>query len=166
MQMPICSVCLGSDILCSGCGKKFQDGLITQMDIDVSKYLFELSEKITNLDTVKLNKIIDSDVLVMVAEPGDAPKLVGKNGAVVKALAKKFNKSIRVLESAGLEKFSRDLLSPTPIVGVNKVFKEDGEVLRVRAGASSKNKLLVSPESFSKIVQDIYGKRAELVLEG
>ena len=100
MQTTICEVCLKSKILCNACQDKLSKGIITKGEIEISKYIFKLSEKMRSIRNVKIIKIINSDVLIIVTGRGDAARLVGKGGSVVKLIAKKFRKSIRILEEA------------------------------------------------------------------
>ena len=87
METSICGVCLSSDMLCSECQTKLDQGNITEKDVAVSRFLMILSDKVKSLSDIKIIKIIDSECLIIVSKIGDAAKLVGKNGFVVKALA-------------------------------------------------------------------------------
>ena len=165
MKTPICEVCLNSDILCGGCQGKLQRGELTQAEVSVSKFLFKLSDGVKSLKDASVLKIIDGDVLVIVAAKGDAPRIVGKAGAIVKALAKEFGKSIRVIEESDFKTFVQNIVSPLPVNGVNVLYTPEGEVLRVRLPVMQKNRLLISGESFSSIISIVFGKKAELVFE-
>lgn len=163
--MPICEICLNSDILCSGCQKKLEEGRITQDDVDVSRMLFEMSERIKSLKDVKMKKAMNSEILVLVAGKGDGAKLVGKSGVVVKALAKKYEKPIRVLEEGEFRTFVQNIIQPVPLEGINTLYSSEGEVLKVRLPLSQKNRLLFSEETFRNLIKDVYNKDAELVFE-
>jgi len=166
MKAPLCEVCLKSNFLCSYCQEKFDKKEISQTDIEISRYLYELSEKAKSLKDAKIKKIIDAGVLLIITERGDAAKLVGKDGYVVKALAKKFRKSIRVLEEApDMKKFVQDLISPTIVNGINTLYTPLGTIYRVRVPSTQKNKMLIAPENFSSIIENVYNCKAELIFD-
>lgn len=166
MQTPICEVCLSSGMLCAGCADKLARGEITQTEIDVVRTLYNLSEKIRSLKDVNLRRVIDADVLLLVAGTGDGARLVGKGGAVVKELAKQFGKSIRVLEEkSDMRSFANDLISPAALLGINTVFKADGESYRLRVLEAHRRRLQMSPETITAVLGGIYDRKIELVFE-
>lgn len=166
MQTPICEVCLKSNILCNSCQSKMDEGLLNEDEIEVARYIYKLSEKMKSIRDVKLLRIINSDVLIIVTGRGDAPKLVGKAGSVVKKIANRFKKSIRILEEASnLEDFVEELIFPTQINGINTLYRDNEEIMRIRIPAVQKNHLLLKPESFSKIMSNFYNKKVELIFE-
>ncbi|MBI4015893.1 MAG: hypothetical protein HY362_04210 [Candidatus Aenigmarchaeota archaeon] len=164
MDFPLCSVCLSSDMLCAGCNNKLSTGALTQKEVEISRFLHNLAEKHTNLSDAQLKRAVDSDILLLVAGKGHGSKLVGKGGAVVKALAKQFGKPIRVLEEGDFNSFLQSLLTPAAVVGINKLYTPTGEILRVRI-KTTKGKPPLSSETFSNVAQTLFGKRAELLTE-
>ncbi len=166
MQANICEVCLKSDILCNADQAKLDNNLISQMEIDISRFLYKMTEKIISLRDVKISKILDTGVILIVCRIGDAPKLVGKNGYVVKALAKKFKKSIRVLEEAStFEKFIENLVFPAQIAGINTLYTPEKEIYKIRVPTIQKNKLMISPENFSSLVENLFNKKVEIIFD-
>lgn len=165
MRAPLCEVCLSSNILCQGCSGKLEQGELSQADVDVSRFVWGLSEKLHSLKEATIRKIIDGDVLLIVAAKGDGAKLVGKGGAVVKALAKQWGKSIRVLEENDFRTFTAELLHPLTVTGVNTLYTPEGEVLRVRIPTAQKPRSMMTPEGFSSMMQKLYGQKAELLFE-
>ncbi|MBU5558024.1 MAG: hypothetical protein QW751_02600 [Candidatus Aenigmatarchaeota archaeon] len=166
MQAPICEVCLSSELLCAGCADKLSRGDITQTEIDVVRALYNMSEKIRSLKDVKLRKVIDSNVLLLVAGTGDGARLVGKGGAVVKELAKQFGKSVRVLEEKNdMRSFAAELISPASLLGINTVFRADGQSYKLRVPEAHKRRLAMTPETITMILKSLYGKDVELSFE-
>jgi transcription antitermination factor NusA-like protein len=167
MQTPICEVCLKSDILCSGCQEKLNIGKISQTDIDVARYLYKLSDKMRSIRNIKILKVVDCGTLIIITERGDAAKLVGREGVVVKKIAKDFKKSIRILEEAlTFKDFVEELISPTPVAGINTLYRENQEVYRIKIPAIQKNHMMITPEIFSQIISNFYNLKAEIVFEG
>ena len=165
MQAPLCEVCLNSDILCGGCAAKLQSGELNQTEIDVSRFIHMLSDKVKSLQDAKLLKVIDTDVLLIVAGKGDAAKLVGKSGSIVKALAKKYNKSIRVVEHSDFKTFITEAAHPLTVSGFNVVYTPSGEVYRLRVPSAQKQKQHISEAALASVAQQLFGKKIEVVFE-
>jgi len=143
-----------------------EQGLMTADEVEIARYIYRLSDKMKSIRDVKVLKIINSDALIIVTGRGDAPKLVGKSGAVVKKIAQRFKKSIRILEeSSNFEDFVEELIFPTPVNGINTLYRNNEEIIRIRVPAVQRNHLLLKPESFSKIISSFYNKKAELIFE-
>ncbi len=166
MQAPICEVCLNSELLCAGCADKLARGDITQADVDVARTLYTMSDKIRSLKDVKIRKVIDSNVLIIVAGAGDGARLVGKGGAVVKDLAKTFGKNIRVLEEKPqMRAFAAELITPATLLGVNTVYRQDGESFRLRVPEAHRRRLVMAPEAISAVLTSIYSCKTEIIFE-
>lgn len=166
MLTSICEVCMKSDMLCSSCQQKFENGELSQIEVDIIRYLHSLENRIKNLRDAKLIKVIDSNNLFIVTGAGDAAKFVGRQGSIVKALAKQFKKSIRIVEKLeNFKAFTERLLQPALVNGINIVYKPEGESFKVRISPKQKNRLLISQEDFSKLIRLLYGKNAEIVFE-
>jgi transcription antitermination factor NusA-like protein len=163
--MPLCEVCLKSDILCGGCAAKMQNGQITQTEAEISRFLYNLSDKVKSLQDAKLLKVIDADVMILVAGKGDGAKLVGKGGAIVKALAKKYSKSIKVLEEKEFKPFMTELMQPLAVSGFNTVYTPEGEMYRIRVPSNQKQKQHISEPALADTAAKLFGKKIELVFE-
>ena len=165
MKAPICEICLKSDILCPVCSKKLEDGKISDADINVSRFLFRLSDKIKTLKDISVEKVIDHEkTIVIVSGKGDGRKIVGKAGSVVKALAKEFKKSIKVVEKTeNMLDFISRVISPAKILAVNKIYTPEGQILKFIVPA--KNKIYVSTDLVGRIVNDLFNKKVEFDFE-
>jgi transcription antitermination factor NusA-like protein len=153
-------------MLCSGCQEKLNVGIITQHDVNVSRYLYNLSERMRSIRDVKIRRAIDCGTLIIITGIGDAAKLVGRNGVIVKKIAKEFKKSIRILEEApNFREFIEELISPASVNGINTLFKENQEVYKIRVPATQRNQVMLTPESFSMIISNFYNRKVELIFE-
>ncbi|MFH1229287.1 MAG: hypothetical protein V1678_02585 [Candidatus Aenigmatarchaeota archaeon] len=166
MQAPICEVCLKSNILCGGCQEKLSSGKIKQSDVDVARYLYDLSEKMRSIKDIKVIRAIDCGTLIIITAVGDAAKLVGRKGVIVKKIAKEFKKSIRILEEAPLLKdFAEELISPASISGINTLFRENQEVYKIRVPATQRNQVMLTPEGFSQVMSNFFNSKVEIIFE-
>ena len=166
MKSQLCNACLKSNTLCAACHCKLENGIISKDEIEVVRYIYKLSEKMKSISDVRILKVNNSNALVIITGRGDAPKLVGKSGAVVKKIAQKFKRPIRILEEASsLKDFAEELIFPTPINGINTLYRNSEEIIRIRVPDVQRTHLLVNPESFTRLISDFYNKKAELVFE-
>lgn len=168
MQTPLCSICLeNDDILCNGCRAKLEDGDITQEEVDLSRLLTDLAEDIDNLQDVVIKHAIPTEeALVIVTAEGDGPKVVGRNGRVVKKIAERFDKSIRVVEDTGdVHKVLEKLLAPVEYKSINKVYKPDGEEKKVVVDEQQKPRVPFSEEEFEGLLEQLSGERLSISFE-
>lgn len=168
METPLCSICLeNDDILCNGCRSKLEDGDITEEEVELSRLLSQLSENIENLEDVTIKRAIPTDeALVIVTAEGDGPKVVGRNGRVVKQIAERFDKSIRVVEDTGDEhKVIEKLLAPIEYKGINKVYKPSGEEEKVVVDKKQKPRVPFEEDEFEELVEQLTGKHLSLSFE-
>lgn len=164
MKAPICEVCLKNDILCEGCSKKIEEGKISQESVDIARFLHSLVDQYPYLEDVEIKEVYPgNEVMVVITAEGDVGKVVGKQGEVVKLLAKEFHKPIRVVEANDKpKKFAKNLLPNVDLKGVNKVFSVDGEYLKAVVSEDDENKVLLGKEEFSELVEKISGQKVEL----
>ncbi|MHA2338749.1 MAG: hypothetical protein ACXACX_15685 [Candidatus Hodarchaeales archaeon] len=140
--------------------------ITSEQEVNISRFLYELSKKTKSIQDVCIFKIINSGVLVIITERGDAAKLVGKSGSIVKILAKKYGKPVRILEEAtNFKEFVEGFISPSAVSGINTLYSENKEIHRVRVPFSQKSKLYFSSESFSEIVSGLYNLKAEIIFD-
>lgn len=168
MKTPICDFCLQSDgLLCNGCEAKLEDGDIAQEEVDLARMLYDLSAQIENLEDVEIKQAIPTDnALVIVTAEGDGPKVVGRNGRVVKKIAERFDKSIRIVEDTGdMYKIVEKLLAPVEYESINTVYKPDGEALKVVVDESQEPRVPFSEDEFEQIVKALSDTELQISFE-
>lgn len=164
MISKICSACMKSDILCNSCQKKLESGEISKMEFDVVKFLSTLEGRIKSLEGAKILKVLDGTAIVIVAAKGDAAKIVGKQGSVVKLLARHFNKPIRVVEADNVKDFINNLIMPASAV-VNTAYVGGGECYRIKIPKNQRGRIAVGAELVKPAVEEVFGKSAEIIFE-
>lgn len=167
MKTPICGVCLKSEILCNGCQRKIDTGELPVEAVEVSRMLYELSKSITSLENVEIKDMIgNEDVFIIITKEGDAPKVVGRNGKIVKKIANIVDKPVRVLgDSDSIEDVSRNLIAPLDIESINTVFTPEGETKKVIVDKEKKNRVPISKSLFKEVVKDLTNVEVELSFE-
>ncbi len=167
MKAPICNVCLKSDVLCSACQDKLDEGKITETDIEISRILHDLSSEYGSLQDSEIKRIFDTeDVTVIVTAEGDGAKVVGRKGEIVKEIASEIDKSIRVVESTEDDlDVIEGLLSPAEVESVNTVFKPGGTSKKIVVDSEYSGKINLSEQEFEEIVKEVTGTEYELSFE-
>lgn len=168
MKVPICEDCLETeDVLCDDCKQKLEEGEISEIAVELSRFLYSLTDEIPTLKDVELKKISEvSDAIVVITAKGDGPRVVGKNGEVVKKLADEFNSSIRVVEDSGdADEVIRNLLEPVEVQSINTVYKPEGTEKKVVVSKKDERRVPISTDEFKEIVKDLTGKVYSLSFE-
>jgi len=163
MQAPICGVCLRSGMLCQTCRKKVKTGVVSDTDVHVSRVLLRLSANIKSLRDITLKHAVESgSLMVIICEQGDAARVIGRNGLVVKKLEKELGKPVRIVEEASdIKEFILNLLHPVPVAGVNVLYRPQGEVLKVLVGRGPGPRIPAG--DFRRIMKTLFGKDVEVV---
>ena len=167
MKAPICNVCLKSDVLCSNCEEKLENGDINELEIKISRKLKELSDEYGSLRDSEILHIYDTEnVVVVVTAEGDGAKVVGRSGEIVKKVAEEIEKSIRVVEkSENNRDVIKGLLSPAEIESVNTVFAPEGEHKKIVVSEEYEGKINMSVEELEDIIQTITDTYYQLSFE-
>ncbi len=158
MQTPVCEIDLKTGILCSACESKLEKGEITQLDVEISKILFDLSKRFKEVNDVVFKKSIDTgDILVLVVGKGSAEKIRGR---VLRILSKRLRRRIKIIEETKDYKvLSQQLLAPARVLAINIVFLPGNvEKHRIIVPKQDINKLPTNITSIQKILKDITGK--------
>lgn len=157
MKAPICNVCLKSDVLCSACKEKLENDEITELEVEISRTLQDLSEEYGSLRDSEILKVLETEnVIIIVTAEGDGAKVVGKGGEIVKKIAQEVDKSIRVVEKAKSDKtVIQGLLSPAEVKSINTVFKPSGETKKIVVDEKYEGKINMNIEEFEEVISKI-----------
>ena len=166
-RAPICSVCLKSGILCQGCDNKLKEGEITQLDVDVSRVLYEFSRKNRGLDTISFKRAVGAgELVVLVVGRGEVKSVVGRGGKTIKELSERLQKKVRATEDgADLRKLAQDILTPARVEGVNVLYSGGKEMYRVRVSRNDSKRLPASVETIQNLLATLTNKSIKLVFE-
>lgn len=167
MKAPICNVCLKSDVLCSQCSEKLEEGEISELDIEVSRKLKELSNQHGSLKDATIEGTYEAEnVVVIITGPGDGAKVVGRSGEIVKEVADEIGKPIRVVEDSESDReVINGLLSPGEIKSINTVFKPDGQGKKIVVDEEYEDKINMNPGELEEAISIITGQAYDLAFE-
>ncbi|AMM54919.1 KH domain-containing protein [Pyrococcus kukulkanii] len=167
MKAPICEVCLKTEgILCPADEKKLEQGIITELDVKISRMLYKL---LGDAD-VEFKKAVEAgDLIVLIVGEGDVPIVIGKGGKNIKFLMRELGKRVRVIEGRDIKgtddvkKLAMDLLYPAGVFGVNIVYKPGGEqYYKVLVFSRDRNKLPEKAEILESILSQITGVETKI----
>ncbi|CAB50244.1 KH domain-containing protein [Pyrococcus abyssi] len=167
MKAPICEVCLKTDgILCPADEKKLEEGIITELDVKISRMLYKL---LGDAD-IEFKKAVEAgDLVVLIVGEGDVPIVIGKGGKNIKYLTRELGKRVRVIEgreirgTEDVKKLAIDLLYPAGVFGVNIVYKPDGgKYYKILVFSRDRNKLPEKAEVLESILSQITGVEAKI----
>ncbi len=153
-----------SDIFCNACREKIESGEVSKLELDVSKFLLGLKDRIKSLEEAKIIKVLDGRAIIIITGKGSAAKIVGRQGSVVKLLAKHFGKPIRVVEADNIKDFINSLIVPAS-AAVNVAYANGSECYRIRIMKNQRNRLPLEPNEIKKAVGEIFDKSAEVLFE-
>jgi len=160
-------VCLKSGILCQGCEIKLKEGKISELDIKISRLLFELAQKHRGLEKINFKRAIDtSDLIVLIVGRGEIRFVVGKGGKVIRALESRLRTKTRVIEE-GTEtrKLAQDILTPAKVLGVNVLYAGGKEEHHVRVPRPHLKRLPASIRGIQSVLARLTNKNITVEFE-
>ena len=166
MKFPICSVCLKNNILCNACAEKVGEKEIKIDEIKIYRRLNRFLKDQKTLKSVEIKRIVGNNMLLIVTEKNDAAKLIGRDGRIVKKLAKELGRPVRIVEQPSkLKDFVNDVFFTVPILGINVVYKPEGELYRIRIPKTERTKLPVSSDIFIDVSKSLFHVDTEVIFE-
>lgn len=147
--MKLCSVCLNSDILCGGCMRKVESGLISGTDVAVSRALNRLADGKARVEFLQAAE--HDGKIIIVCEKKYSKPIIGRGGKSVRELSKALGKEVRVIEKADEKTMIENILG-SRVIGINIVYgkketkriRVDKERRRLRGDAALLGKILGS----------------------
>lgn len=167
MKAPICEICLKSGILCLGCEEKLKRGVLTDLDVRISKLLYELEQEHHIRDITFVRAVESRSLIVIIVGEGDIGNLIGKGGKTVKFLQRSLKKKIRIIEdTADKKKIVQDLLHPARVLGMNILYLPSGEkIYKVRVSREDERKIPTSVQSAEETISKLTGLDIQIAFD-
>ncbi|HIQ10065.1 MAG TPA: transcription elongation factor NusA [Euryarchaeota archaeon] len=132
VRAPICEVCQRTDYLCTADEEKLKKGEISELDVEISRILYDLDSKYRIGGAVEFVRAYDMGSFILVLVRGEMGRLIGKRGRVLRAFRQAVGKPVRIVEvDVDVKKTVQDLFGNVRVVGVNKLYRQDGMMYRV-----------------------------------
>jgi transcription antitermination factor NusA-like protein len=164
MKLPICETDANRAQLCNTCGKMLELGLLTDMDVTVSRALQKMSKTIY-LDGIELEKTLQFGDLVILVCIGNVGALIGKGGKVVNQLSTEIGKKVRIVERGKDEKKAiQELLGNVRLIGINTVFAPGKQLKKITIAANDRKKLFTDKINLEKTISKIIDN-SDIVVE-
>jgi transcription antitermination factor NusA-like protein len=127
-KLPICYFDARTGMLCGNCESRLAKGEITQADVEASKAVAQLSDRVLELGKATLKRAFEAKgSYVLEFEKSDLPAL-RSNPLLVEELENALKGRVWVVGSGGNErKFLEDVFYPARVLTVNTVYLPDGE---------------------------------------
>lgn len=167
MKTPICNICQNSELLCSGCQKKLENGEISEHDVEVARVLYDLSEKFPVLKKAEFKNTIAIDNLTVIVVPkGTAGQMIGRGGVFVKELSSALDRKVKIVEETPNEKeLVEKILFPAKLRGIN-VFYSPNQKKKYKVRVPKKDKRKVyKKEALEDLFSKILEKETRVVFE-
>jgi len=165
MRTPLCEFCLQTAELCGGCSSKLQKGALTQLEVDISRFLAN-HEKEFALQELEFTRAIDCGNIVFIFTKTGPGLLIGKGGRTISRLIKQLGKHVRVVrESTDLHALAEEILHPIKLVHVNKIFHEGKEKTKILIPRKLFPKLPARAQDLEKLIEKITGKSVQISAE-
>jgi len=165
MKTPVCDSDLKEGELCPQCRQKLSSGRITQLDFDVAQILYKINDRY-NITNASFYKAIDLGRVVLILTHGEVGLLIGKQGKVVSELSSALGKKVRIAEASGdVKKTIADIITPARLLGINKVFHEGREIMKVRIAREDIVYLPLDINSLEKVLRSLLEDDVKLSFE-
>lgn len=160
--------CVKSGILCRRCEEKVQKGLVTDLDLKVIKRLVELEKDNPLVQDVTYHRSVQTDeMMVVLVDKKDLPKLLGGGAKVVRELSETFGKRVKLISFGGDDRgFLEDLFSPLSILAINTVWIPDGSTeTKVILTGRRPRKMPVDLDMVQNIAKELKGMALRVQFE-
>lgn len=165
MKTPVCDSDLRSGELCKECRAKLAAGKISELDFEVAQILFKINERY-NITNASFYKAIDLGRVVLILTSGEVGLLIGKEGKIVAEISHSLGKKVRIAEAQGdVKKTIADIITPARLLGINKVFHEGKEVMKVRLSKSDLASLPLDLSSLERVLKSILEDEVKISFE-
>ncbi len=127
IKLPICTFDAKTGILCGNCESRLRNGEITRADVEASKALIRLADKIGELSRVTFRRAFEArGSHVLEFEQSDIP-LLRSNPGLKAELQGALGGKVWIVGAGGSErKFLEDVFFPSRVLTVNTVWLPDG----------------------------------------
>lgn len=159
LRIPICTFDAKTGILCAKCESKLKQGQISQADVEVSKALVKIAEKVNEVNRIRLLRSVEvGGNYVIEFEPLDVTVL-RSNPEIGAKLEQLLKGKVWIVGATNSDRrFLEDLFYPTRILTVNTVWLPDGSKLTKAIVTGRRSERALSEvEKLKRVVKEMKG---------
>jgi hypothetical protein len=159
LKIPICTFDAKTGMLCAKCEYKLRSGQISAADVQVSKALVQLADKMSEVNRVTLLRSVEvGGNYVIEFGPSDVAQL-RSNPEVLSKLEQLLKGRVWLVGATNSDRrFLEDLFYPTRILTVNTVWLPDGSKLTKAIVAGRRSERHLSDvDKLKKVVREMKG---------
>jgi len=153
---------VATDFLCTSCQDKFDEGELTEFELDLAKMLVELEEtdpRFTFLKDVAFYKAIDfEDVVILIIGKGDKLRITQELVDLIKETYE-IDKIILVEESKKPRAVVESLIAPGKLISLNEIFLATGDIeFKAIIRSEDQEHILFTKEELEELVLELTGR--------
>lgn len=162
MDLPICTICAKTGVLCNACEAKLQNEEISELDVELSKILHELG-----VEGIGFERAIDTtDFIIVLTKKEDIGKIIGRSGDNIRLISKKLGKKVRVVGTENIGDAIHDFVTPAKVIAVNTAYLPDGEIIkRIKIDKRDKKKLRMNVREIERLLSSLTPEKIEISFE-
>jgi len=168
MKARICKVCATSGVYCEQCDIKIKNSIVSPLEINVARHLYEAENKFKELQNVSLDFVgeIGDKTLIVVISSNEFLNPVFL-ASISKLLSNKVSKNVKIVEkSYDIKKLVNQVLYPARILSVNEVWSPDGtHEYSIRLTPMDVKKLEADIFDIEKLLSDLLSTKVRIVVE-
>ena len=127
VHLPICNFDARTGILCSKCESKLKSGEISAADVEVSKALVHLAERVPEVNRVTLRRAFEVGGNYAIEFESQDMQALRSSDSIRSELERLLNGRVWMVAAGGTERrFLEDMLFPVRVLTVNTVWLPDG----------------------------------------
>ena len=160
--------CVKSGSPCKRCEEKLQKGLIAPLDLKVIQKMVELEKDYPVLQDVTYHRSVEAlDMMAVLVDRRDLPKLLGGGAKVIRDLGDTFGKRVKLISYGGDDReFLEDLFGPLSILTINTIWIPDGSTeTKVILTGRQPRKMPVDLDVVKTIAKDLKGMTLRVEFE-
>lgn len=159
LRIPICTFDAKTGILCAKCESKLNSGQISQADVEVSKALVKIAEKVNEVNRIRLLRSVEVGGNYVIEFETLDVTILRSNPEIAAKLEQLLKGKIWIVGATNSDRrFLEDLFYPTRILTVNTVWLPDGSKLTKAIVTGQRSERALSEvEKLKRVVKEMKG---------
>lgn len=157
MKLPICLIDAQTNTLCRKCNQLLREGKISDMDIEISKILLDLSKTVKEIKNISFYSAIELDEVVLIITRHQDVPILSKN-EVLDKINQFVHKEVRFLErTKDPKKLVESLIHPIPVLNVSTLYLPpfSDKEYKIEISKKHENKLPIPEEVVVQTVTSV-----------